>query len=80
MHHLVHNVTILVNVFHYYAYRSMDVALTFIVGNQRFLRTVECQAFTLGTLAQLRNIVQTKYHILSRHSDRSTVGRVQYIV
>ena len=80
MHHLVHNVAILINVFHYDAYRSVNVALTFIIGNQCFFWTVECQPLTFGTFAQLSDVVQTEYHILGGHSDRSTVSRVQYIV
>ena len=58
----------------------MDIHLAFVVGNQGFFRTIEGQAFTLGTLTELSDVVQTKNHILCRHSDRRTIGRVQNIV
>ena len=69
----------------------MDIDLTLIVGNQSLLRSVECQTLTLNLLdivavgilngtTELGDVVQTKYHILCRHCDRSTVCRVQDIV
>ena len=80
MHHLVYNETVLVNILDHNAYRSMNIHSAFIVGDKCFLGTVKHQSFPLSTLTQLGNVVQTKNHILCRHSDRSTVSRVQYIV
>ena len=58
----------------------MNIYLTFIVSDQRFFRSVECQTFTFCTGTQLSNIVQTKNHILCRHSNRRTVCRIQDIM
>ena len=58
----------------------MDIYLSFVVSNQCFFRSVENQPLTFCTFTQLGNVVQTKNHILCRHCDRSTVGRVQYIM
>ena len=58
----------------------MNIDLTFIVSDQRLFRSVECQTFTFRTSTQLSNIVQTKNHILCRHSNRRTVCRVQDIM
>ena len=58
----------------------MDIYLTFIISNQRFFRSVECQTFPFCTSTQLSNVVQTKNHILCRHSNRRTVCRIQDIM
>ena len=58
----------------------MEIALAFIVGNDSLFRTVERQALALCTRTDLSDIIETKHHILRRHSDRSTIGRVQDIM
>ena len=78
--HYIHNITILVNILHDYFYRSMDIHLTLVIRNQCLFRSVESQTFTFSTGTQLGNIIQTKNHILCRHSDRSTIGRIQNIM
>ena len=80
MHHLIHYIAVFVNVLNDNADRRVDIALTFVVGNKRFFGAVESKAFTLSSLTQLGDIVQTEYHILCRHCDRRTVGRVQDIM
>ena len=72
--------TILIYIVNYYLHQSMEVALTLIVGNDCFLRTIESESLTLGTRTNLGNIVKTKYHILRRHGDRSTICRIQDIM
>jgi hypothetical protein len=54
--------------------------LLLIVSNDGLFRSVEDETFTLGTGTQLRDIVESEHHILRRHGDWSTVGRVQNIV
>ena len=58
----------------------MNIYLTFVISDQSFFRTIECQTFTLGTFSQLSNVIQTENHILCRHSNRGTIGRIQNIV
>ena len=45
-------------------HQSVQVTLALIVGDDSLLGTVEGQAFTLGTRANLRDIVETQHHIL----------------
>ena len=80
MHHLVHHVAVFVNVLHDDADRRVNVALAFVVGNKRLFGTVESKAFAFGSLAQLGDVVQTEYHVLCRHRNRRTVGRVQDVM
>ena len=58
----------------------MNIHFTFIISNQSLFRTVESQAFTFSPFSQLGNIIQTKYHILCRHSNRSTISRIQNVM
>ena len=58
----------------------MKIALTLIMSNNSLLRTVECQALTLGTWTNLGNIIKTKHHILRRYCDRCTISRIQDIM
>ena len=56
-----------------------------IVGDDNLFWRIETLTFALDDLclcgaAGLGHIVQTKHHILRRHGDRSTVGRVEDIV
>ena len=80
VHHLVYHITVFVNVLNDNADRCVNVALTFVVGNKRFFRTVESEAFTFSSFTQFGDIVQTEYHILCGHCDRRTVGWVQDIM
>ena len=59
---------------------GMQIAATFIVGNDSLFRAIECQTFTLCTRTHLGDIVKTKHHILRRNRDRSTIGWVQNVV
>jgi len=77
--HYLLNLTIH-KVIHQHLHRSMNVHLTLVVGNQSLFGAIESETFTLSPLTQLGNIVQTEYHILRRHSDRSTVSGIQNIV
>ena len=58
----------------------MEVAATFIVGNDGFFGTIEFQTLTLGTFTDFGDIVESEHHILRRHGDRSTIGRIENIV
>ena len=80
LNHLINNIAVFIQVFCNNADDSMDIYLTFVVSNQCFFRTVEDQAFTFSTLTQLGDVIQTQYHILSRHCDRRTIRRVQNIM
>ena len=83
--------TLLVNVINHNLDYGVDINLTLIIGNQSLLGSVECQTLTLNLLnivtvgvlngtTEFGNVVQTQNHILCRHCDRSTVGRVKDIV
>ena len=43
---------------------GMEVALTLVVGDDSLFGSVEGQTFTLGTRADLRDIIETQHHIL----------------
>ena len=43
---------------------SVEITLALIMGDDSLLRTVECQTLTLGTRADLSDIVETQHHIL----------------
>ena len=58
----------------------MEVATTFVMGNDSFLGTIESKALTLCTRTDLGDIVKTEHHILRRHCDRSTVGRIKDVM
>ena len=58
----------------------MDINFLFIVCDGSLFAIVENQAFALGFLTQLGDVIQSQDHILRRHGDRSTIGRVQDIV
>ena len=60
--------------------RSVEVTSALITSNQSLLWTIERQAFTLSTWANLSNIVKTKHHILRRNGDRRTISRVQDVM
>ena len=75
-----HDVAVLVEVIDYYRHNGMKCHFSFIVGNLSLLRSVELQSFTLVALAELGDVVKSEHHILRRHGDRSTIGRVEDIV
>ena len=78
--HVLDDVAIFVDVFHYHRYGSVQRHLTFVVGNLGLFGTVEFQALAQRTGTQFGDVVQTQYHVLRRHGDRRTVGRVQNVV
>ena len=61
-------------------YLSVEITLAFVVCDECFLVAVECQTLALCARTDLCDIVKTEHHILRRHGDRSTVGRVQDVV
>ena len=61
-------------------YQRVQIATSFITCNQSLFWSIECQSLTLSTWANLGNIVKTKHHILRRHGDRRTIGRVQDVM
>ena len=63
-HHLVNETALLIEIFDYHLDQSMEVALTFVVCNNGFFRTIEHESFTLCTGTNLCNIVETEHHVL----------------
>ena len=59
---------------------GMEIALALVTGNEGLLRTIESESFAECTRTQFRDIIETKHHILRRHGDRSTIGRVEDVV
>ena len=43
---------------------GMNVTLAFIISDDSFFRTIECETFALCSLTKFRNVVKTKNHIL----------------
>ena len=58
----------------------MKVGFLLVVSNNCFFWRIEISSFAFCTRHTLSNIVQTEHHILRRHLDWSTVGRVQNVV
>ena len=58
----------------------MQVAASFIIGDDGFFWTIESKASTLGSRTNLGYIIQTEHHVLRRNGDRSTIGWVQDVV
>ena len=52
------------DIVNHHLHLSVQVALALVMGNDSLLRTVEGQTLTLGTWTNLRDVVQTKHHIL----------------
>ncbi len=57
-------ISLLVYVVNHHAHRSMQRHTTLVVGDLRLLGAVELEAFTLCTLAELGDVVQTEHHVL----------------
>ena len=79
-HHVFNHHSGFVNIINDNLNRSMNVYATLVVGNDGLFRTIENQSLALGSRTQLGDVVQTQHHILRRHRDRCTVGRVQDVV
>ena len=72
--------TALVDVVYQHFDRGVHSHFTFIVSHDSFFGAVEGQACSLGTGTKFRDVVETEYHVLRRHGDRCTVGRVEDVV
>src|SRR6185369_7907242 len=60
----------------------MKIKTAFVMSNDNFLRRIECVTlahhFILSfSLTAFGHVIKTKYHVLGRNSDRSTVSRVE---
>ena len=60
--------------------RSVQVDLTFVVGDRCFLDTIEGIAITLSTWAELGDVVEPEHHVLRGDGNRRTIGRVEDVV
>ena len=78
--HMPDRLTVLVHVINLHLDFSMQVYGSLVESDNHFLWRIELQSFTLHALSRFRDIVQTEYHILRRHSDRRTVSRVQNVM
>ena len=80
LHDMFELVTFSIAVINEHLHLGMQVAATLVVGDDGLFGTVECQSLALGSRTNLGDIVQTEHHVLRRHGDRSTVGRVEDVV
>ena len=74
------SLTLSIDVLHQHIHLGMEIAFPLVVGNDGLFRSVECQAFALGSRTDLGNVVKAKYHVLRRHGDRCAIGWVQDVV
>ena len=58
----------------------MDVNCLFVQCYNHLFRTIELQAFALGSVTKFGDVVKSEHHILGRHGDRCSVCRVQDVV
>ena len=58
----------------------MYVDCLLVERNYDFLRAIELQTLTLGSRTELSDVVESEHHVLRRHGDRCSVGRIQDIV
>ena len=56
--------TIFIDILHHDFHLSMEITLALVVGNDGLFWSVEGKSFSLGTRTDLRNVIQTQYHIL----------------
>ncbi len=64
---------------------SVKVNALLIIGNHNLFRAIENMSFTghmVVTLGRklLGHVIQTQHHVLGRHGNRSTIGRVENVV
>ena len=77
---MLDGVALAVDVVNHHRYYRVQVNFLLVIGNLRLLGAIELQSFALRAFAQLGDVIQAKYHVLRRHRDGRTVGRVKNVV
>ena len=80
LYDMTDRITLLVNVVDEALHLSVLVNSFLIESDDSLFRAVEGLTLTLGTRTDLGDIVKAEHHILRRHGDRSTIGRVEDVV
>ena len=76
----LHLLAVFIDVVYYHRNYRLKCHLTLVVSDFGFFGAVELQAFALLTRAELGDVVKTEHHVLRRHGDRLTIGRVENVV
>ena len=76
----IYLIAILVDVAHSAQNLCVKFCALLVVGDDSLLWAVELKACTLSTFTLLGDVIQTQDHILRRHGDRCTIGRVKDVV
>ena len=63
-----------------YLDKGVHIDLLRIIGYDNILRTVEAHSLPLGIRTNLCDIVKSEHHILRRHRNRGTIGRIKNVM
>ena len=80
LYDMADRITLLINVVNQTFHLSVLVDTLLVECDDSLFRTIEGLTLTLCTRTDLGDIVKTEHHILRRHGDRSTIGRVEDVV
>ena len=77
---LAHRNVVLVDRIDHHFHLRMQIGALLVVGDDRLFGAVEAQTLSQRTGTLLGDIIKSEHHVLRRHRDRRSVGRVQDIV
>ena len=80
LHDVADGVAVGIHIVNHHRNDGVHCQLALVEGDSGFFGAVECEALAHSTLTKLGDVIQTKNHILRRHGDRLTVGRIEDVV